>query len=795
VAKINTIQSSFLLGEVSPRLRGRTNDDQYIQMAEELTNVVVIPQGGVQGRPGTQLQEYDTVDFDYSDDGVIEVACDDFKLRTSNKFREYPFITSDGKKWILIIRNDSMNKWNIFDVDEGKLYPVPSGTQIGVMNNSVLSITQGSAYYDIDATTIQDLDEIQIEKSGDVLFITHTSFYPLTIRYIKLTSILGLSTEHIKFPTAERFDFAFRPMGAGFGDTFDSQKEFLQAHPYLEKNISNNQGQGYISYSAVAHNANTSVTLTSSTGIFDSSWVGTQIRFTNLATPASGTVVISSVTNSTTATGYVLYVLPTGGIQYGVAADTYWEESAWSYKNGFPSAVCAYGGRILYGGTPTRPNRVWASAVGDVDELCEIPYAQDPIFSTYLDDGSRAYSFDIVGCEFIRWMSSGKKVFVGASNREFIIQGADNSITPDDTTVIGATSYGSAYRPAVRIGSEILFTPRSKQRTRSLVFSFQEDEYKSQDISKLAEHLCRKSKDERPQEIALVPSFGAMSVTNSPDTRIWCTDNNGGLHSCTYDRDASTIAWSSHKLGGSIGGGYGDSPYVFSAGVLPSYDSSRDEVYVMAMREMNGANIVTLEKIGGYFEEEEYTNSTFSPLNAFPDYLRTRAVFVDCATGSVPLSPTDTFTFESHKNEEVSVLADGIYLGEYTLDGSGVLTLDEEYSEVIIGYKYDMSVKTMDLEVPGSGMSNQTKPKTAPEVWCRFNRTSHAKARRAGQEDWQTFEFVGDANQSDSPVELFTGDKRVQIGNVDRNLSIEILQDKPLPFELMAIVFNGMIYD
>lgn len=50
---VYTIQASFVRGELSPKLRGRVDIEQYGQGAADLTNWLVTPQGGVERRPGT----------------------------------------------------------------------------------------------------------------------------------------------------------------------------------------------------------------------------------------------------------------------------------------------------------------------------------------------------------------------------------------------------------------------------------------------------------------------------------------------------------------------------------------------------------------------------------------------------------------------------------------------------------------------------------------------------------------------------------------------------------------------
>ena len=54
MAKSAPALSSFTGGELSPKLEGRVGLQKYREGLSELTNFVVLPQGGVTRRPGTE---------------------------------------------------------------------------------------------------------------------------------------------------------------------------------------------------------------------------------------------------------------------------------------------------------------------------------------------------------------------------------------------------------------------------------------------------------------------------------------------------------------------------------------------------------------------------------------------------------------------------------------------------------------------------------------------------------------------------------------------------------------------
>ena len=55
MAKTRSIINSFLSGELSPLIKGNTGLAQYYQGLQQAKNVVIVPQGGVKRRAGTEF--------------------------------------------------------------------------------------------------------------------------------------------------------------------------------------------------------------------------------------------------------------------------------------------------------------------------------------------------------------------------------------------------------------------------------------------------------------------------------------------------------------------------------------------------------------------------------------------------------------------------------------------------------------------------------------------------------------------------------------------------------------------
>jgi hypothetical protein len=86
--------SSFTAGEISPRLEGRTNLEKYREGLSDLTNMVVMPHGGVTRRPGTEyLGEVKS--------SSVKTRLIPFQFKTSDTY-----ILEFGNQIMRVFRND-----------------------------------------------------------------------------------------------------------------------------------------------------------------------------------------------------------------------------------------------------------------------------------------------------------------------------------------------------------------------------------------------------------------------------------------------------------------------------------------------------------------------------------------------------------------------------------------------------------------------------------------------------------------------------------------------------------------
>ena len=140
MAKTRFIQSSFVSGELSPLLKGRVDINQYYQAVETADNVVIVPQGGMKRRPGTEYI------------GTV--------VENLSRFKGAPTMPNGGSTSIINDNNDATT--------------TSTTTPIGTINPySVVEYDFGSPvwrdFFDLRQISISSgtSDEFKIQKSTD----------------------------------------------------------------------------------------------------------------------------------------------------------------------------------------------------------------------------------------------------------------------------------------------------------------------------------------------------------------------------------------------------------------------------------------------------------------------------------------------------------------------------------------------------------------------------------------------------------------------------------------------------
>jgi len=227
--------------------------------------------------------------------------------------------------------------------------------------------------------------------------------------------------------------------------------------------------------------------------------------------------------------------VPVQQLIYDFATDTFVNLSAsvflsppveWTGAN-HPATGTHYQGRLWLAGTPDQRETIWASIPGSALDFTDS--------GTSLDSDP----IEIVLQEFgrIEWMLGTKNLLVGTENAEHILTSNAGNLTPNDLKIEKQSVYGSNNMQGLQVGEKVFYLTPDGRKLRAMAYEWQEDNWLSQDLTFVSEHITN--------------SPGRFSTwSQNPDSLFGLVLEDGTLVTLTYDRTASTIAWTRLNING-----------------------------------------------------------------------------------------------------------------------------------------------------------------------------------------------------------------------------------------------------
>jgi hypothetical protein len=494
-----------------------------------------------------------------------------------------------------------------------------------------------------------------------------------------------------------------------------------------------------------------SITVTASavTGIngdagFVSTDVGRLIRFEDSANNWSW-MEITAVGSTTSVTATI-----NGPNLATTTASSGWRLGSFSDTTGFPAVVTFFEQRLVWGATTDRPQSMFFSVSADYEN-----HAPTEADGTVVDDSGFVYTIATDQVNTIRWMRAGKVLSVGTAGGEFIVSQGDNNspLSPTNTRVVRQTTFGSAQVTPPQVGNSVLFLQRASRKVREYVYQFETDAYTAPDLAILAEHITEGGVTE-------------MAYQQEPDSVVWMVRSDGVLLGMTYERAQDVIGWHRHIIGGT-------NAKVKSVCVIPSEDGTRDDLWCIVSRTINGSTVQYVEFMTAGLPEGATTTTTATFLDSMLTY----------NGGAV-----STLQGLDHlEGETVSILADGATHPDKTVS-SGSITLDRTASKAHVGLSYTSTVQTMRIEAGAADGTAQGKKKRIARINYRLYKTLGLKHGPASDQ-LDIIPFRSSADEQDQAPALFTGDKEVEFPRQwDKDGFVVLVQDQPLPLTILAIM-------
>lgn len=517
----------------------------------------------------------------------------------------------------------------------------------------------------------------------------------------------------------------------------------------------------------------------------------------------------------------------------GTGGSDVWAVGAWSPRYGYPSEVEFYSDRLFFAGTPSDPQTIWASCIGD--------YVNFGRSSPMVDNDSLTYAINARQVNSIKELIPLDSLLAMTTGGEYkITGGADEVVTPSTVTAKPQGSYGSGDVPSRVIGDSAIFFQEEGQRVRDMAYTFEKDGFRGKDLTVWADHLF------------IGYSFTWIEYWKAPWQVLWFVRDDGVRVGCTYMAEQEVVGFHWHDTDGKY----------LDACALPGKKES--ECYYLVERFIDGEVVqcmeqqastiaetesdlffvdcgltydgrngspatLTITTAGGWTEDDELTVTVSAPLfvgtsdegdgfevsiiyqvaipGGFEEHTARARLVIDeyvSATvvkahsiGSVPLQlrgvPTSAWTLQRDtidnlwhlEGKMVSILQDAAVVGPLLVE-NGKVQLATPGGVVHLGLGYTMEVETLELNaVNDQPMRDQNKLAYAVSILLLASRGVKA----GGIEDKlypikeRRFENYG------QPPFLKTGifDANIPAGWGDNAGRVRIVSDDPLPCEILNI--------
>lgn len=318
-----------------------------------------------------------------------------------------------------------------------------------------------------------------------------------------------------------------------------------------------------------------------------------------------------------------------------------WDEQAFSARRGWPQACCFHENRLWLGGSTSMPDGLWASRTGRYFNFDVADGA---------DDGSIQVAIGSPRVSQIKHILSNRVLQVFTEGAEFVARQSDGeAMTPSNVSIRPQTPYGTADVKPYSFDGATIFVQSNKKTVREFTYAFGEDAFQSTELTTLSAHLL---KDIRAFDVL----YGSTTRTEQYAFFI----NGDGTMAVFHSNRAEQLAsWT---------------PWVTTTG------DAFESVVVLGTRVF-----VSVNRSGTrYLERVE---------------LDTDTVTLDSATAMTSGTAQTSWALgASYAGRTVAVVSNNRYLGQFTANASGTITLGSGVTSILAGFNYDWVVTPVPVD-------------------------------------------------------------------------------------------------
>jgi len=466
--------------------------------------------------------------------------------------------------------------------------------------------------------------------------------------------------------------------------------------------------------------------------------------------PISASFSVTFGNNANCATGIVTQTLgdtiPTG----------MWSRGAFSVRNGYPSAVGLFEGRVFYGGTLQQPNTIWGSASDDFQQFLLSTLASDAV----------TFTLSTTSAGRIQWFIGKSSMIIGTTSDEWAVSGSSGAINAANIVAKLQSRYGSTSLTPLVVNETLLFFQRGNRKVREMSYNFGVDAWVSPDLTVLSEQSVRKGILER-------------AYTRVPDGTMWLVTADGGLTNMVYERDQQVAAFARHFTDGIIesvatvnGSGGEDEVWISVKRTIKASDGVTDinQRYIEKLRLGVRTAVETADKSGWWFSDSAKLVTSSTPFSTITglNHLEGKTVQVwgDNAVVAITVNPVT---------------------GKYVVK-NGTIYLGESVSRAIVGLPYTSKLAPMRVEHELNDGSSVGRRSRIPRIKVRVMNSLGGEFS-SDNTTWSEMLARTTTDKMDvSPTPWDTFELLSVGGNWTYTPNLYLRQNLPMPLSVVSIV-------
>lgn len=402
-----------------------------------------------------------------------------------------------------------------------------------------------------------------------------------------------------------------------------------------------------------------------------------------------------------------------------------------------PATVAFHQQRLVLGGTASSPQSFYLSRTGDFENFRK----SRPL----MDDDPVEYVLASGSIDAVQWVESFGDLLVGTSGAEYKATGEGGVITAKSVNITSQSYWGSAGLAPIIVGNSVLHVQRHGAHVRDLFYSLEKDGYAGNDLSVMAPHLFEGH------------SLVQWAYQQSPGSRVWIVRDDGVLLCLTYMKEHDISGFTRHVTDGEV------------LSVASVSGDNEDAVFFVVRR----AGRCFLERLAGEFGRNDPMAEAF---------------FVDCGvTARSEEAVEEIGGLEHLEGRELAALLDGSPAEGLTVR-NGKIVLPYPARVIHAGLPYVSLLSPFPLEADTQNGSTLGRRRACGRCVIRLHRSVGGKHGASGDVN-AMYDIPFLPESYGAACEPFSGDVEINPGmGQDAEASLWIAQDRPLPFQVVAIV-------